>query len=247
MMTNKFMKYALLPLVMAGVENAEANNNKAYGGLSVGAQVGYSTGDSTLKQAILNPASPPNTVSTSYSKQTKDMSGRGVLGGINAGYGMIFGGNYYAGIEAVANWGSLQGKIGEGFGNHEVKMHTHLNMKAAYGGSLRIGGIVCDYLPYFKVGGLAGDWHSKTNLHLFSAKKSKNHHKMLGGLELGAGIEHSINDCWAWGMEYSHVQYGKLKYEVDFGVGRDHFEDYLKVKVTPRTNSFMFRLKYRVM
>lgn len=225
----KIITAAAIPLMMAGLANAD---HKAHGGFSVGAQLGYITQESKVSQKFQG--------GLQLSKH-KDLAGRGVAGGLNVAYGMVWPNLIFLGAEVKWDGTNLTGKQGEGNLTSGPQIAHRLKMTNAVGIALKAGGVVCHVLPYAKVGYLAADWKMSTNTILAGFKSSSKASKWSSGIEFGLGIDVPLGDKFAMGGEFTHVEYQKLSKMHVIGT-----TDYVKVSAKPRTNAFMLRAKYRV-
>lgn len=232
-------------LSLTSIDNAMATGfSRGLEGLSLGGQIGYITQDSRISQHYnFEP----------FRHKSKDLSGRGVIGGLNLAWGYIFSNHLFLGIEAKGELSSLKGSQSEGpldiFQNK-----INLKMKNSFGGALKVGGVISSVLPYLRAGILSSEWHSTSPISVGNDIGMGKKHKRLIGFEAGIGVEiplpesAGLGDKVTVGGEYTHVEYEKFSYRcmIQNDDPDCSCDSLLKVSPRPRTDAFMLRLRYRV-
>lgn len=226
-------KIAMLAVPFVMIENVNAECCvKAHGGFSIGGQLGYIAQDSKVTQRY---KTLPN-----Y-HHSKDMSGRGVIGGLNLAYGHIFPYNFFLGAEIKMDFSDLRGHQAEG---QAVTFRNRINLKMtnSYGGAIKIGGIFCSVLPYVKIGVLSSEWKSSSQILIGVIPINGHKHTRRAGLETGIGLDIPVTDRFAVGGEFVHVEYERFSYS---DLNKSSGISITKISAKPRTNAFMLRAKYR--
>lgn len=235
-MNRKILTSGALFLLLINSAQAEAAR-KSLKGFSVGVQLGYILQNSKYTQNFL-----PRNVVLQNLKVKKSFSGDGFIGGINLSYGEIISRYMFLGYEVKGDFSSLSGKHREGNSNAAPRISTNLKMKYSIGAAARVGALDCAVLPYFKLGALISEWSSTTSIMNSTTPGGGSKKKWLPGLELGLGVEYPLTYKVAISGEFSHAEYTKLSYISSSGVT----PRYMKASFRPRTNGFMFRIRYRI-
>jgi opacity protein-like surface antigen len=235
-MKMKAIASGVLSLLMINSVQAEAAR-KSLKGFSVGVQLGYILQNSKYKQNFL-----PRNVVVQNVKLSKSFSGDGVIGGINISYGEIVSKYMFLGYEIKGDLSGLSGSHSEGNSNAAPRIRTNLKMKKSVGTAVRVGVLDAAVLPYFRAGVLISEWTSKTYITNSTTPGGGSKKKWIPGLELGLGVEYPLTYKVAISGEFSHAEYGKFHYIASSGVT----PRYMKASFRPRTNAFMFRVRYRI-
>jgi outer membrane immunogenic protein len=173
-------------------------------GFYVGAQIGYTWGDSTFDGA----GSPAGTPYLSTSVDPK-----GIFGGGYAGYNYQFDGGFVVGVEADINASDAKsdhnafpaGPFGPG-------LSADSNLKWFGSARLRLGYAFDRFLPFVTGGVAFGKYDAETHLpgggvpaNLRDIDLNK------AGWTIGAGLEYAFTDNIIGRVEYRYTDYGDKK------------------------------------
>ena len=192
--------------ILAATTTVAFANGAPYVGVSVGANAGTFKLSNTSGDSI-------------------DFGGRGAIGGLFAGYGMLASQNIYVGGEVFANLTSTQSDINTtGTGTLRDKIYN----KYGYGISFIPGVMLSDHtLAYARVGVV----RSKFEVKQIAPTAASESHMVTGG-QLGVGLQTSLTQNVDFRTEY------------DFTVYRASTFDNIN-KVKPRTDTFNVGLIYK--
>ena len=171
-----------LGMTVAGAAHAASPFEGPY----VGAQVGYSVYDFKL-------TTPAETID--------GVSGRGVDGGVYAGWGMLFDPTWYGGFEAEYDWSGAKHTTTFSGGNGEIKD------KDNYGISARLGWLPSsNVMLYGRLGWQRASLDYSGFVAGVGAGTTNNDHD---GFRLGVGTDVAMTSNWLMRLDYNHTWYGK--------------------------------------
>jgi outer membrane immunogenic protein len=165
-----------------------------WGGLYLGAQIGYVWGSDPIEVDSLVPSAFFNTQPS------------GVLGGFHVGYNLQIA-QWVAGIEGTVDGSSLSG-------TRESDSGVSLGTRTDVQGSIRLRiGVALDRVLLYGTGGAA--FAGFTNNYEFSGPifLAETDSKTRAGWTVGGGIEYALTNNWLIGAEYRYSDFGHV---VDF-------------------------------
>lgn len=224
-------------LLLSQDANALGRATKAHSGISVGAQIGYAFQNSRLKQQF--------TFGPLY-KHNKGISGKDFIGGLNVGYGFFSSSYFLMGLEIKGDMTDLSAGLSEG-ATTLYRNKTSVKMRTSFGGALKFGGLIYQVLPYVRAGLLIGKWKASTSLIASCLTGTNSKNSWRPGWELGVGVDFPLAPRFSIGGEFIHAEYKKITYKsVLFYARLNQTRVIMKNTVTPRTNTIMLRVKYRI-
>lgn len=178
----------------------------------VGLGVGPESANYRQKSSVIQ-ATPFNAITNFDVIDKTHLAGKGWFGSLFAGYAMQFSPcdtdceKLYLALEANADIRSVKFKSSNDEVLHLNFNHTAYKMGRNFGISLLPGYLLTDCtLFYVRVGYANGRFSlATTDISLV------NMHKNLNGFRYGLGIRQEINECFAIRMDYSHINYKRVK------------------------------------
>ena len=177
-------------------------------------------------------------------------SGKGLIGGVHAGFDCGITEKVSAGLElgvdflanAKAEHKAAFINAGNGLENNgnimSVQQRNRMNIAA------RIKYAVSDTAaPYLKAGYSASSFRGKSTLETaeITTGKDVKKSKVLGGFLVGAGVDLTLTDNIRAGLEYTFTQYNKMKIEHNF---TQNGAQKLTRTYKPQTSVVQLRLSY---
>jgi opacity protein-like surface antigen len=225
---------ALLPL-LATTALADTCYKKAHGGFSIGAHVGYGTGESKFDRTYLP------LVATSP-RHSADVSARGAVGGLALAYGHVFANNLFAGLEIKGDLSGVKGKVGEQI-FALATLTNEFKQKESFGANIKLGGMVHSVLPYAQFGIVSTKFENILNLPTATpGYQNQKTSKRLTGFEFGVGIDVPVAERFTVGAKFLHTEYNTFSYRLNSSL----VTPVIDAKFKPRTNAFLLTAKYRV-
>lgn len=228
-------KIALTLAAAVSAASLSASGMNPLAGLTIGVHGGYSALDTKFD------GKDPDGVQTMGDIGSLDVSGRGGAGAINLGYTHIFANKMAIGVEAFGSLSSVKGNVSFVDANGPVGARIALSQKAknSLGIRFRIGREFSGYMPYFAVGYVNTSFENTFRQDAnFTERKATNR---FGGLDLGLGVDCAVTDRVSLGAEFSHQEYQSKSFTVK-NVGGVNWQN---IKVKPRSNQLMLRLRVR--
>jgi outer membrane immunogenic protein len=181
--------------VAVAMASSAIANECTFTGFNLGVNVGYGTGSANSSYSNV---AGTNTISN-------NLSLKGVVGGVQAGYIKEFG-KFVAGLEATFNLSNTQGKVtattavpGSAF--------FKVNRRNAFGLAANLGTKLNNWLLYVKLG-----WES-ANFKLTSGSSATNStlskSKRLNGFAPGLGVATMLTHNVMFGVEWTYAFYSK--------------------------------------
>lgn len=242
--------------ILAVSMDANADGRK-FNGFHVGAELGAGA-------ARFNEDRSPNNDVVAVGLRASnraDISGTGVTGGINLGYGMVHAPSHvYFGFNIAANLSSFKGNQKDGT-NRNFIYESEYNIKNSFSADFRLGYAFENALLY----GLIGVVSSKIDAETIATSENPGNSgeyakgstsKRKTGLLLGLGVEVPVAERFSIGGEYRYAHYGDVKYDISVnnaahananigptanGLGRVVSSN----KIKPSSHSFVVTAKYR--
>ncbi|EHL31981.1 hypothetical protein LDG_6151 [Legionella drancourtii LLAP12] len=173
-----------------------------FSGLYVGSAVGPEGASFTQSAHVMRPGSF-NVVDRAH------FAGLGVFGSLFAGYSRVYN-RYYLAAEVNANISSLTYKLINDEYVHQTFAKTTFTLKNSEGVSLLPGFFLSDNtLFYGRVGYINGRLKiSESDPTIRSMTKNRN------GIRYGAGVRHDLTEQWTVMMDYSQINYDRVKNRV---------------------------------
>lgn len=125
-----------------------------------------------------------------------------------AGFGQVFGGQWYAGSEIAIGFSGLNEKSSKQIADNATAKTT-VKSNYHYGITTRLGYVVDESTLVFIKGGLDRR-HFKTTSDIAGYGKRSQSNTLSGWL-VGAGVEHKVNDNTSLRLDYGYSQYEKGK------------------------------------
>lgn len=185
-------KLALALALSALATTAVANDTNGFSGFYVGGNVGYGTAS----------------YKTAYDANTStDIAGKGVLGGLQIGYGKQFVNNFYTGLEAT---GSLSGNKGS---DRAGTFKADVKRTNSFGVHVRPGYVFGNTLVAAKIGIESAALKFSTRNTATPANDASSNSRKTGFV-VGAGIDTKVSDHVVVGLQgtqtfYKSVSFGK--------------------------------------
>ena len=196
-----------------------------FDGFYVGAGVGGSQGDFDIKQSIdISPTINGAPVLRIVGDNNGDFTDSSLLGNLNIGYGHVFKQKFFLGLEADANFQSLEGnskrniqELGSAFtlqANSKADLHTALSLTLDPGFVFNK-----TTLLYGKIGPAWGDFSTRSSVDYsqepftgatLAGNTSAHDSGYESGLLLGLGLEHYVSSKLSLKLEYTHINYGGI-------------------------------------
>lgn len=192
-----------------------------------------------------------------------DISGTGVTGGINLGYGMVHAPSHvYFGLNIGANFSNFKGDKKDG-STDDFIYESNYSIKNSFSADFRLGYAFENALVYGLIGVISSKIDVDTSLSTIDpaaaggpgqyAKGESSKRKT--GLLLGIGVEVPVAERFSIGGEYRYAHYGDVKY--DMKVNNATRGGHVALvnpavggvvttqKVKPSSHSFVVTAKYR--
>jgi outer membrane immunogenic protein len=187
-------KLAFALAVSALATTAGANDGNGFSGFYVGGNVGYGTTDTKASGTFF-------TVQNSASVASK-----GVLGGLQVGYGKQFVNNFYTGLEATGTLAGNKGHANTSQGNNNVSS-VSVKRSNAFGLHIRPGYVVGNSLISAKVGiesaTFKSSFSSISGVRSFTGSSSGRQ----TGFVVGGGIDTKVADHVIVGVQGTQTFY----------------------------------------
>lgn len=227
----------LFALSLLTFSTASWSSCESYVGLGIGPESANFRQKSSVTRAA-----PFNTIINFDVIDKTHLAGKGSFGSLFAGYAMRFAPcdtdceNLYLALEANADVRSVKFKFSNDEVLHANFNHTTYKMGRNLGISLLPGYLLTDCTLFYARLGYANGRFSiaTTDISLV------NMHKNLNGFRYGIGIRQAINDCFAVRMDYSHINYKRVKMSTFDPVGFTS----KSTSVKPTTNRFELGIIY---
>lgn len=258
------MKKILLlsAVTLFSLNQAAFADGKKFNGFYVGGELG--AGAARFDADQNNPAVGGANVGDFARKA--EISGTGILGGLNLGYGMVHAPSHvYFAFNIAANLSSLKGSSEGPVGTRVISFKNEFNIKNSFSADVRLGYAFENALVYALLGVVSSKIEADTkvsnsdpgaaaaNRGEYAAGSSSNRKT---GLLLGLGIEVPVANRFTIGGEYRYAHYGNVKYDVKVNnaaranatalLGGLNNGDVLSShKVKPSSHSFVITAKYR--
>ncbi len=225
-------------LISAGLmTGASANHNPGHtscakacpkachkGGFMIGVNVAYAVNEAAIRRTY---------IPTPAATDRHNIVGRGFGGGLNVGYGFHMGRMFVA-PEVGANFMSARARFTNNPSaaiNESVRVRLTDLYTAGINAGMRFRGV----FPFLRMG-----WaNSRFKVDSTSANTPDrmSRSKRLSGFDVGVGVGFPLSDKVVFGVDYSHVWYGRMT------VTHDNTATF---RVRPQTDTLWLRFKYKL-
>ncbi|MBI1954237.1 MAG: outer membrane beta-barrel protein [Proteobacteria bacterium] len=178
---------------------------------------------------------------------SKDVGKSNLIGGLHTGYGMVFGGNGYAGAELFFGFDNTKLKYDDASSASVRYFGSQLKRSHYYGVGVKLGYLFSpSVLGYVRLAGEFGKWsytvntfHNTTGAEMFKTTRSKNGVYFSPGL----GLETALTKNVLFRLEYTYTFVPKIS--VDTQSSGNALADGLKSNIKPTQQAFKVGVSYK--
>lgn len=203
-----------------------------YTGTYAGIKLGYATGDSWSRM-----------IDNINKEDKSDISGKGILGGFQLGYGKIVKGSYYIGVDLSGVLSSMRADEHRSSGDNrrlQLKKDNSIALAAQF------GKVINGALIYIQLGLTSSRWEAKSNDDIFTPKEHSRAKRLLG-FTPGFGIKSLIgkNKNFIIEAKYTHTNYQTFHHRHEDTVTSGSTKRFLNAKYCPKSDQFMVAISYK--